>query len=430
MKDKEMLIMLIQFSVRNYMSIRDEAILSLSAGSGKEHEENIRIIENAGKKQIERVLPSVAIYGANAAGKSNLFKAMTAAILAVRNSNVRSDNTVIPGMIPFLLDEENRNKPVEFEFIFSTEGHKYQYGFSADMNRIYDEYLYEYKSSRPSVVFERTNTNIYSFTETYKGKLNKFIKYNTENKLFLSTATNWNSQLTRPAYNWLASGIDTYNERSFDISLNTLSPFDEAGDELNTFVRTLLRNADINISDYDLEIEKTKGPVQLPPGIEISPSVAFETKSYKVSTKHTVVTENGNTEYSLPLDAESEGTKKIFAFAPIIKLALESGKTLVIDEIDNSLHPLLLEYIINLFNNANSNPNNAQLVFNTHAVEVLSLDYFRRDQIYFAEKDNDTGATELYSLDEFSPRKSENIRKGYLLGRYGAVPNIGWEDLN
>ena len=105
------------------------------------------------------------------------------------------------------------------------------------------------------------------------------------------------------------------------------------------------------------------------------------------------------------------------------------GKTIVIDELDNSLHPLLMDYIIDIFNNKESNPNGAQLIFNTHSLNSLSLDKFRRDQIYFVEKDNNTGITELYSLDEFSERKTENVRKQYLLGRYGAIPEINNGDL-
>ena len=108
---------------------------------------------------------------------------------------------------------------------------------------------------------------------------------------------------------------------------------------------------------------------------------------------------------------------------------MENGRTIVVDEIDNSLHPLFLEYLIQLFNSRENNPNKAQLIFNTHSVETLSLDLLRRDQIYFVEKNHENGVTELYSLDEFFPRKTENVRKGYLQGRYGAIPNIGLEDL-
>lgn len=402
--------MLIQFAVTNYMSLRDETILSMDAGAGSELRENLQ------KYKDGYILPTAAIYGANAAGKSNLFKAMTAAIRIIRESNERQIDKPVPFIHPYAFDSKHLHMPSKFDFIFVMNNVKYQYGFSADSSKIYDEYLYKYNSKLPSLVFERTNTSDYKYTKSNESKLKQYEEKTASNKLFLATATNWNCELTKEAYMWFAKGIDTYDNSSFAINQEMLEVFAGGEDSLESFVTSLLKTADINISGYSIN-SMTRN---VPGGI---------LKSYNLSTNHTVKSEDGVHEYTLPFDAESEGTKRIFVFGPIIKDAIENGRTIIVDEIDNSLHPLFLEYLINLFNKKETNMNNAQLIFNTHSVETLSLDILRRDQIYFVEKNNEDGVTEIYSLDEFSPRKTENVRKGYLQGRYGAIPDIGLEDL-
>lgn len=416
--------MLIQFAATNYMSLRDETILSMSAGAGSELRGNLRQYRD------EFLLPTAAIYGANAAGKTNICRAMTAAIRIIRDSNERQIDRSLPLISPYAFDDSHRKLPSKFDFIFLTNGVKYQYGFSADMFRIYDEYLYKYNSKQPSLIFERKNTNEYKYTKANESKLKQYEEKNSENKLFLATATNWNCELTKEAYMWFANGIDTYNDTSFIMSIDVLETFEKGGSALEDFITSLLKTADINISGYSIESEIKDAPdmLQLSLQSEISP-LPPKMKSYKLSTNHMIGNTESVREYTLPFEAESEGTKRIFIFGPIIKDALEKGRTIIVDEIDNSLHPLLLEYLIRLFNNKETNPNNAQLIFNTHSVETLSLNLLRRDQIYFVEKNNQNGVTELYSLDEFSPRKTENVRKGYLQGRYGAIPNIGLEDL-
>ena len=140
--------------------------------------------------------------------------------------------------------------------------------------------------------------------------------------------------------------------------------------------------------------------------------------------------ENGKKqEYDLNYFDESNGTKRLFTYGPVLKNALENGKTIIIDEIDNALHPAMTKSLIEMFQNPNINKKSAQLIFNTHEISLLDLNLFRRDQIYFVEKDNKTGVSDLYSLDDFSPRKSENIQKGYLQGRYGAMPVVNLEDI-
>ena len=410
--------MLLQFNVSNFMSIKEEVILTAFANASKEHEANLIL---NGK---DRILPVLAIYGANAAGKSNIFKALTSAIMLVRASNSLQVN-MPTGFEPFLFDEATAKEKTKMDFLFVHNGHKFAYGFTADAQYIYEEYLYEYKSARPTMIFERTEVTKYRFTSAYK-HLAEFQYKNTSNKLFMCTATAWNCEETREAYLWFAEAIDTYNLMSIQNN-QYLEYLDRNKDNPGTkaFMLSILKHAEINIQDYDFESKVVENPTLplLPPGISIDKSLLSNVKQFKLETIYQIEQKDGSFKsYRLPFDHESAGTMLLFAYGPIIMEALEKGRTLVIDELDNSLHPSLSRYLIGLFSDQEINRNGAQLIFNSHDVNLLDLELFRRDQIYFVEKNNRTGVTDLYSLADFSPRKSENIQKGYLQGRYGAIP--------
>ena len=420
--------MLIQFNVSNFMSIRDEVVLSTVPSSDKQH------LDYLIKKGKDSVLPSIAIYGANASGKSNIIKAMTVAILLVRNSHLKQINDPT-GIIPFLLDKDSRNKKTRMDFIFVYEGIKYTYGFTADNKRIYEEYLLEYKTAKPTLVFERNDIDKYKYTNSkYEKELKKCENQNSDNKLFLSTATQWNCESTRNAYLWFTQNIDTYTP--MDLSARVLDILDKNKDnkQLKEFVLNFLKHADINISDYEFKsriVNEVKEPFDIF-NDEIKNQIKSNTKEFKITTRHTVE-ENGQlNSYDLDYMLESVGTRSILAYAIELYFALQTGKTVVIDEIDNSLHPMLVRFIVKIFNDLSINKNGSQLIFVTHDVSLLDLDLLRRDQIYFVEKDNKNGISDLYSLADYSPRKDENIQKGYMLGRYGAIPVVdegfGWRE--
>ena len=422
--------MLVQFSVKNFMSFKEKQDFSMEAGIGDENPDNIININESN----ERVLKTTALYGANASGKTNLIKAFSVAIMMIRLSNNRQPGEKLLQMEPFAFDENTKKEPCEFEFIFYTNNNKYVYGFKADKNKIHEEYLYQYFSAKATRIFERIGEN-YKFLQADETKLNAIKNQNLENKLFLSTATTWNYEKTRAPYLWFANMIDTY------IGGNELNPFsieaynnDDANESLKKFTLKLLEEADIIIKDYNIEIEETEMDVRMImqlknmniPSNVITPKTSV-IKSITMS--HEIIDENGNTKiYNLDLISESSGTKIVFAMAPILKEVFEKGKILIIDEIERSLHPSLVEMIIKFFHSIEINKSNAQLIFNTHDTNLLSLDLFRRDQIWFAEKDPKKGATELYPLDDFSVRKTENIQKGYLNGRYGAIPFVAMGD--
>lgn len=418
--------MLIQFLVSNYASIKDEQILSMEPSNDNEHEENV---VNKGQYT---ALNLAAVYGANASGKSSLFHAITMALNILRHSSSMQVNEPIP-VIPFKFDTDSLLKPSKFEFTFvASDGVKYIYGYSADQTRVHEEYLYFYKSAKPSKIFDR-HMDEYQFARSVKRYLEPLVRMNTSNKLFLATATSWNADCTTVPYNWLASGIDSYtnDENIHNYSLNM---YKEKSDENICFTKKLMKQADINISDIVVESKKIPMPKGIPviPSILINGQIVQPQEQYEISISagHTVTDDQNNEKiYMLPLGEESLGTQQLFFIAPLLRQTFEEGKVLVIDEIDRSLHPFIVKYLVNLFRDGEVNKNGAQLIFTTHETTLLSLSIFRRDQIYFTEKNAASGATDLYSLDDFSVRKTDNIQKGYLLGRYGAIPFLNAEEL-
>ena len=412
--------MLLQFKVKNFQSIKEEAILSMVPSSDKSHPENLA---HEGKKD---ALKSAAIYGANAAGKSAVIRAFVAAIMVVRTSDTRNITQKIPGMVPFQFDEETAQGPCSFEFYFVAQnGVPYRYGFTADSNRVFEEYLYYYSSARPSRVFERGDK--FTYNQADESSFSKYEEKNTPNKLFLATATNWGNAKTAPAYQWLADSIDVY-EPDFTMQTLALQAFekDEQG-ELKQFTLSLLRQADINIDEIKVDIVSLNNQAKELVFTDSAgnPIPQGQVKAVHIHAGHYVQSQSGEgAQFFLDLNEESLGTKQLFWFSPILKEVFGKGKTMVIDELDRSLHPFLVQFLVELFHTPEINQTNAQLIFTTHDTTLLSLDTFRRDQIYFVEKDPHTAATELYSLDEFSVRKNENIEKGYLLGRYGAIPYL------
>ncbi|MBS4995822.1 MAG: ATP-binding protein [Roseburia sp.] len=413
--------MLVQFTVENFLSIRDKVYLSLEPSKDSEHPENL--ITKGDYKAVN----SVAIYGANASGKSSLFKAITVALIMIRNSNTVQVTDKLP-MTPFKFDFESRNKPTSFEFTFiAKDGRKYIYGFSATTEKVVEEYLYCYNTSKPTLLFDLNENEKPKFNRAYKVKLEAAYQMNTANKLFLATATTWNVECTKSPFEWLAESIDTFTDV---MELGGVA-FEKYRTDENRkyieFTKNLLKQADINISSIEVDAKEVMGGPALPFQIVVQGKIIppNEGKHYdvEITTGHTVVDENGEkTEFSLTLQEESIGTQLLFFYGPLLKDAFEKGKTIVLDEIDKSMHPSLVKFIMNLFRDPDVNKNGAQLIVTTHETGILSLDMFRRDQIYFTEKDSKSGVTDLYSLDEFSVRKTENIEKGYLMGRYGAIP--------
>ncbi len=402
--------MILEFSVKNFLSFKEKVTFSMIANSNKELNDNY--VEIGGNK----VLKSAAIYGANASGKSNLFKILTLVVLMLRSSNSVDINAKLP-LIPFKLDKGSVNKPSEFEIKFILDETRYVYGFIADKDKIYDEYLYYYPNGRETKIFDRTNINEYSYTKKDEKILREIEAKNAQNKFFLATATNWNFDKTKAAYNFLTNGIGTCN--NLEILKNMAYKMYETNpDYLKDFAIDFLQKADFNIEDYQISQIDVPGEFLTAIPEFITKTLPDKPKAYQVLFKHK------NSDNYLSIDEESLGTQMIFAFIPFLADSLKNKKVLIIDELDKSLHPFLVQYIVEIFNDAEINKNGSQLIFNTHDTNLLDLNILRRDQIWFTEKNSETGESDLYSLSDFSVRKQENVEKGYMLGRYGAVPFI------
>lgn len=402
--------MILEFSVKNFLSFKEKVTFSMIANSNKELNDNY--VEIGGNK----VLKSAAIYGANASGKSNLFKILTLVVLMLRSSNSVDINAKLP-LIPFKLDKGSVNKPSEFEIKFILDETRYVYGFIADKDKIYDEYLYYYPNGRETKIFDRTNINEYSYTQKDEKILREIEAKNAQNKFFLATATNWNFDKTKAAYNFLTNGIGTCN--NLEILKNMAYKMYETNpDYLKDFAIDFLQKADFNIEDYQISQIDVPGEFLTAIPEFITKTLPDKSKAYQVLFKHK------NSDNYLSIDEESLGTQMIFAFIPFLADSLKNKKVLIIDELDKSLHPFLVQYIVEIFNDAEINKNGSQLIFNTHDTNLLDLNILRRDQIWFTEKNSETGESDLYSLSDFSVRKQENVEKGYMLGRYGAVPFI------
>ena len=402
--------MILEFSVKNFLSFKEKVTFSMIANSNKELNDNY--VEIGGNK----VLKSAAVYGANASGKSNLFKILTLVVLMLRSSNSVDINAKLP-LIPFKLDKGSVNKPSEFEIKFILDETRYVYGFIADKDKIYDEYLYYYPNGRETKIFDRTNINEYSYTQKDEKILREIETKNAQNKFFLATATNWNFDKTKAAYNFLTNGIGTCN--NLEILKNMAYKMYETNpDYLKDFAIDFLQKADFNIEDYQISQIDVPGEFLTAIPEFITKTLPDKPKAYPVLFKHK------NSDNYLSIDEESLGTQMIFAFIPFLADSLKNKKVLIIDELDKSLHPFLVQYIVEIFNDAEINKNGSQLIFNTHDTNLLDLNILRRDQIWFTEKNSETGESDLYSLSDFSVRKQENVEKGYMLGRYGAVPFI------
>jgi AAA15 family ATPase/GTPase len=382
-------------------------------------------VESFGKR---RILHSAVVYGANAAGKTNLISAAAFVDQFVNTSAERQTNTVID-VQPYLLTEKQNNEPTEFEMTFiDDENIRYQFGFHVTSTRIIREWLIAYPKGLPQTWYERElNLHIksgydWNFGRNLKGQNAQIADLTRSDVLYLSNATKFNHQQLSPIFKWFQKNIRVINS-------NSIPPFDALmlkdniteNKRLQKDICRFLEVADLGITGYDIK-EETFTDQNLPK------EMPLEIKKLMINKKHLNITMRhvieGNLEISLPLEVESEGTQSLFALSVPLSQVLKNGWTMFVDELDSSLHPLLVQYILKLFHNPETNPHGAQLIFNTHDTTIMDQELFRRDQIWFVEKDRQ-GCSHLYSLLEYSPRNKESLAKNYLQGRYGSIPFLG-----
>ena len=415
--------MFVEFRVKNFRSLRDEQVLSLVASKDKTLQDTHTMA--TGLKAAPHLLRSAVIYGANASGKSNLIKALQ----YMRGVVVESATVIQPGQTyavqPFRLDAESAHEATEFEVTFILGNVRYQYGFAMTSQRIVSEHLLVYKAFKPQRWFERhfdtgTGKDVYAFGAGLKGPKHLWEGATRPNALFLSMAVQLNSEALRPAFDWFVGGLVIVNEQaqlSPQASIQMLKQVDGRRQ-----ICDFLTAADISIADIDVVTRKVRGQAVHFDLVAGKTEVrAEEMEEHQLRFSH--VTEHGKAVFDLA--EESNGTRiLLFLAGPVIDI-LRKGLTLVVDELDTSLHTLLVRELVRLFHRPEINTGGAQLIFTTHDTSLLDApDLFRRDQIWFVEKDRHQTST-LVGLSEFSPRKNEALERGYLIGRYGGVPFLG-----
>ena len=342
---------------------------------------------------------------------------MIAALIIIRTSETRQINNPIPLIDQFAFCK-NKRKETSFEFEFTMNANRYIYGFSCTSKEITEEHLTTYSTQRPTRIFTRIFDEYEFYNAEVREQMLPLTKRNTSNKLFIATATTWNSEFTKQPYLWLRNYIDVFDSDNPMLQSLELYEQDKSG-KLRAFTNNLLKEADINIADFTIESREAKG------GPLFLGNIPAMQKEYKVMATHSVKSADKNdSKYFLPLQNESKGTQNLFFLSPWIEKALDKGYVFCVDELDASMHPALLLYIVNLFNSPKTNPHGAQLIMTTHTTDLLSTSIMRRDQIRFVEKDNNTGLSDLYSLNDFPARTREDLRKAYIAGRFGAIPNI------
>lgn len=430
--------MLLRFKVENYRSIRDEAVLDLEAAGLGDHKECLL------KYKSSEYLPVISINGKNGGGKSNVIRAMWLAVTFIKNAQrTQHENAEVP-VRPFELNDYSVNEPTSFCFEYVCDGIKYEYGFSATRKAIVAEHLYWWPKNQVSKVFDREKQN-FIFPTNNEKKLKEMIsKAIAPNQLFFPVSCTMNYEPAIKAMKWFRSEV-FFSRDYADLGQNIIEYGEDA--EMLTSIVNIAKIADLGISNMKFEInnEVVTSLDELPASIPLdqkimlekaiakfkeslsgdadSASTGFQFNELKATSLHAGVDSNGMPgEFPLSLMDESDGTIRLMARATAMEATLKKGGVFIIDEIEDRLHPILVEYIIKRFQE--NNKTGAQLIFTTHSVDIMNREMLRRDQYYLIDKDSDTGASSLYSVSDFSVRNDERIGKAYLLGKYGAIPFI------
>lgn len=416
--------MLIEMNVTNFRSLCEQQTFSLAKGKGNELQAT-NVFKSNSTNAIE-LLRSAVIYGPNAGGKSNFLLALRAMRSVVLESAIKLQRGDKLPVVPFRLTPETQQLPSEFEVTFIVDHVRYQYGFSATPERIHEEWLLAYPKVRAQRLFgrawnEKTGQYDWELGQKLTGEKQLWQKSTRENALFLSTAVQLNSKQLQPVFDWFKDTLRMANvggwAPEFSASLCEQNQKEQVMD--------FLRAADLNIED--IRVEKKPFDAQtLPDDMpkQLREIIADDFKDKQFVNIQTVHKGSDGTPVTFDFADESDGTQKLFAFAGPWIETLANGFVLFIDELHDNLHPQLVQFLVQLFHNKETNPNNAQLIFTTHETSILNQEVFRRDQIWFCDKGDDQ-ATTLYPLTDFSPRKGrENLELAYLSGRYGALPFI------
>jgi uncharacterized protein len=424
--------MLIQFTVGNFRSIAGEINFSMEAAPTSKKAKTMRVdLENQFEIPNTKLLKSAVLYGANASGKSNFVQA----VRFMRKVVLESLN-LLPEVFfeftPFRFIDGFQDKPTTFEIIFlASDLRTYRYGFAITKTSVFEEWLYVKGVGRESRLFERIGQKIVIEKVFSEGKL--IGKAFSENGLFLARAAYFDGAISKLIISWFRSIIilDGIEHQYQSILAARAITVEAVRKKVSDFVKKL------DLSIQDVMLEKKANPLLENKDFlkMFSPEMRekiMNQDTHQVITQHNKFSSDGNligSELISLSEYESEGTQKLFNFAPAFLEGLESQKIFIIDELDAKLHPLLTMALIKMFHANTGSGHCSQLIFTTHDTNLLTSELFRRDQIWFAEKDK-FGATQMYSLYDFKPqgknvRTDELYEKNYLIGKYGAIPYLG-----
>ena len=432
--------MLVRFVASNFLSLKEEVEFNMLTGDFKAHQHHVY---KAGKVE---VLKAAAIYGANGAGKSNLVKAIYYLKLLVR-SGVVSESV---NRKKFKLDPTYRHKPVRLEIEFFTNKKLYSYGIAIDGTNVLEEWLYEVSGDQKEdrLVFERItdkkNRPALTFAKEYQASekqklLIELLQENLlkEDQLLLGKHGEIKIEEITQAREWIDGGLHIiFPHDTYQASL--LAFLDKTTDDMRQYISALLSNLDTGVSQFwvqDIDLSAfsdiSYDRKEIEERLTREPHVTLRTEGGPVTFTHAsgglkakrMEFIHQDPSVSFDLYEESDGTQKLIDYLSAVYMILMQSVTFVIDEIDQSVHVGLLKTLLRKV--MDEKENRGQLIFTTHESNLLDLDIFRQDEIWFAEKERETGATHFYSLSEFEPGYGSDIEKGYLNGRFGAIPFLG-----
>ncbi|KTT02134.1 hypothetical protein NS212_03045 [Pseudomonas parafulva] len=416
--------MLIEFSVENFKSIRERQTISMVASNYYKELLDQNTFEVGGEEKFPRLLKSAVIYGANASGKSSLVEAMSFLdyMVCFSSSDKQAGDDV--GAIPFRLSSETRKADSEFEISFFEEGVRYQFGFTANSERVTNEWLFAYPSGHQQKWYQReyieeSGEYIYTWSKLFQGgrRRTDWKLHTRPNALFLSAAIQLNNEQLKPAFNWFRRRLATIDPSTLGARFTIASLDDQKDDVLN-----FLSHADLAITDVRVD-KKKFDPTEVPDGMpkvlrdEFIKSMAGKEIA---EPKFFMSSIDGEGLIEFEEDEMSAGTQALFSFAGPWLDVIKNNRILFVDELDSSLHPLIVHQLIKLLHTQGSK---AQVVFTTHDTTVLAQGILRRDQVWMIEKDR-TLSSVLTPLSDYSVRDDEALEKGYLAGRYGGIPFV------
>jgi len=432
--------MLLRFGTSNHRSIRDYEELFFTASSLKDDESGLLLPTEVSSASVKlRGLPVIALYGANAAGKSTVIDAMDTFVAGIVWSHGRAGSDKGTPYDPFMLDQTSRENPSQYDADFVLGATRYHYGFTMNSEIIVSEWLYSYSlnSSRQTrtVLFHRdaNEKDAFHFGKSLKGDNKRIARLVRKNSLFLSAAAQNSHPQLLPIYDFFYKNVS----RRLDTNGGEIY----LGEQLYTYfannteryekVVQFLQAADVGITEIDfskIPITETKKKLLE----DIDQVIAKHVKNpHPIAPKATEETRieilhvgEGRQSFPISLDDESSGTRALLQLLGPVFTRLNDGGVLIVDELNVALHPLVSRELIRLFSTPATNPGKAQLVFSTHDTSILTAGFLRRDQIWFAEKDQ-FGATCIYPLSSIKVRTTDNLERGYINGRFGAIPFFG-----